>query len=56
MQYHIELLTQISNAKEKCTGYLFFSNLESILTKNGVTTEQIEKTIEYIKKYLISAF
>ena len=52
IEYYLDLLYQVSKAKEKYTGYLFFLDFESMIEENRGNAEKINKTTSYMKKLL----
>lgn len=52
IEYYLDLLYQVSKAKEKYTGYLFFLDFDSMIEENKGNVEKINKTTGYMKKLL----
>ena len=52
IEYHVDLLYQVSKAKEKYVGYLFFPEFESMILENQGSVDEIRKSTNYMRKIL----
>ncbi len=52
INYHIDLLYQISKAKEKYIGYLIFPDFDAMICEKEGNVEEIQKVAGYIKRIL----